>query len=444
MYRLLTFFIALIPFLVSAQELKKYDGPYTNGMAKSGKAVYTYYTDQKSREEVKHGDFRYDLRLSDQTYRFSQAFRGQYERGLKSGEWMYRNSKRDYFNREKKLYETGNTTLTANYRQGFPHGRWLYQSTSRARSLKTVNGQKRWGKHTQSIKTTIIANFVKGVLTDSFLVIIEPGKELRGYFDSRGFFHGTWTDHTAREDHVIYYEHGVKLSYSEIDLNMNKVIDRIEYTVNQQRLESLLQTGGDPNKLRQLPFTTDTISDLANKDSEIYKTLKKYIFNENDFLYRYITGDYGYYYDESGYRFLFGIKGANKVEFVHQITPAQKASRQEIISLENQIASYARRANKWKLTDKIQESDQGVVTLLRNKLKEAQTFACISNELYKAEDIPSGLEQAAKRCQANQLIKNDLPVFKTKQEYLDHIVLELERIKGESKPYYEQLKRKVN
>ena len=124
--------ILVLSFLSSilySQSLKNYNGSFTGGLSENGTALYSYFEDPDTRNQIKEGAFKFNYNGIGET-KASESISGNYVKGLKQGIWSHTITMTDY--EKGSDFLTGTITLVANYKNGYADGNW-----KEVRSYKT-------------------------------------------------------------------------------------------------------------------------------------------------------------------------------------------------------------------------------------------------------------------------------------------------------------------
>lgn len=436
MKKTISIFIAI--FLTSrlfAQDIKKYSGNFVNGLTEPGEATYSYYDDTKTKNPVKHGTFRYNVKSKDSHYRFYQTFTGGFNHDLKHADWSYRVNFRDYYRDKANFYSTGTVDLYANYNNGIPDGKWNYISVIKKRKKNSETLNEDWGRYGQEVKTIISLTFKKGLLVDSFLISTTDSIFVKGVFDENGYFDGPWTFKDKKTETIIEYVHGVQKAIQIKEISSEKLVQNNQNVNDQYLFKKNLAAKGNANELAKLDFRMLEVSVLADTLHLITSFLNNNIYNDNYFIYRYLPGDLLYYFN--GVRFDINIKGGNYRFFQNQLTQGQQALLAEINSFENKIMRINDDAKRYPSNS---ETNKGAKKLIEINTQKVRKYACIAtksaNELYLEKNLLKLLSE----CDSKFPIEIQTIAFISENEVLDYCKKQIIQLIKETESYFKTLK----
>lgn len=431
-----------VAFKMNAQELKKYDGRYFNGLSQAGDATYTYYYDLKTNKEIKQGKFRYSFKVKDSDRRIYQNFFGQYEKDLKNGNWSYKTTYRDLAKEdEAKRYLTGAVSLEAAYKNGWPTSKWVYKSDLKQRQRKYKGSSYDWTKFTPVNKIFITLNFKKGVLIDSVDVNSNDLK-IEGILDANGFFNGKWIIKNSGIETISEYDHGFEKSIIKKNMKTGEIIEKLNFKKDYKKFLNYRKLQKEnPSKLKHLSYKLDTSSVLNNMNNELTKLMKNCIYNDSYFLYRFVQGDLCFFYDENNYKYYFKTKGAFTIKMKNQISTEQFDILKEISDINSRMKTYKRRVIKYKKEVKLSSSSESMIKLMIKNTTIFNKYSCLIMSFKDFYDIEKGILQANELCQYKGKLAKEIPKLSTKDEYMNYFIKEIRKLKKETEAYYKLVKK---
>lgn len=263
----------LISINLFSQKTERYSGDYYNGTNIKGESNYAFY--QEKNKKIKHGPFRYAARAKGEDWRFSHSISGEYIKGFKNGNWTYNLNSKSHEKDKQGFFYNITVDLIANYDNGLPDGKWTYSCyINKYKKIKKGDRfRKADSKDTEDIK--IIANWNKGKLIDSLIIIDKLGDNINISMNKLGVL----INHKVIKNETSIYE----MQYQK-GIESSKLIDG-KTTENQEYIAfSTLGTTENPaNKRKHSLFD--------NEKCIISKYIDDNLFNNDYFLYKYIEGD---------------------------------------------------------------------------------------------------------------------------------------------------------
>jgi len=268
-------FIVTLLFISSLAfgQVLRYEGPYKNAQNEPGTATYSYLKDQKTGKQIKHGAFRYRVKIKNSQMRLYRNVNGEYENGWKTGLWDYSYTTKDYNSKNDGYYYSYNVTLKANYERGWPEGEWLYTSVIKRRQKIKGNSQAKWTSYEVMADTRVKLNYNMGELVDS-LIFQELGQSVTAFMNQKGFMEGDFTIITDTSNLVVQFKDGFIIK----DNNpQNDVVNQLDYYNYYNKHKSNLEAAG-------VTLDTSALTFYSN-------IFENYIFNNQYFNYLFIDGD---------------------------------------------------------------------------------------------------------------------------------------------------------
>ncbi len=214
-FKLILLLITLTGYLnlLGQGRVQKYEGPYTLGDEYSGTAVYQYTVSRS--DTIKQGAFVFESvtsGISNEDLFHSLHYKGNYEQGLKSGNWIYSAKKiRPHGSLKESNYQiiqqsVGKEFLVnGNFKDGRANGRWTLLEQSIENSIPS------------DTSILVSANFKDGILQGKVQGYYND-IEFSGSVDSEGFIDGQWHfNHSLPEDNSIdelrIYVNGIQVNH---------------------------------------------------------------------------------------------------------------------------------------------------------------------------------------------------------------------------------------
>ncbi len=270
--------ILLLSLNLFSQKLLRYEGSFPNNRHEKATANYSYYIDGKSGQKVKHGSFRYLVKIKGNQNRLYRNITGEFKNGWKVGLWNYSVSAKDYNLKNDGWFYTVNIVMEGNYENGLPVGEWTYTSVVKRRKGKTVQGKKQWEPYEELQDMNIVLHYDKGLLVNSLVISDRLGISVSAMMDDKGFLTENFAIKTKEREIKLRYQEGFALSLGDgADAEQTKA--DIAYYESHR------------SDIRAAGIQVDTLSLFQNKDCVISKVLNLSIYNDDDFNYSHIGGD---------------------------------------------------------------------------------------------------------------------------------------------------------
>ncbi len=266
----------LIAYSVSGQKTLRYEGSYQNDQHEAATANYSYYQDAKTAKKVKHGSFRYIVKIKSPEKRLYRNITGEYINGWKNGLWNYSYTTKDYNTNNDGYFYTYNVVLEANYNHGWPDGEWNYSAFVKRRKPIRSNGKKKWEPYEIVQNVKIKLNYKHGILVDSLWIRNEQGMNVDVLMNEDGLLKGDFKISSAKGAMSYFFTDGFRREHNEDSSVYNM---RYDYYLNNK---SALEKAGAGIEASSL---------FDNKSCIISKTLNNHVFNNSFFNYQYIDGD---------------------------------------------------------------------------------------------------------------------------------------------------------
>lgn len=212
-----------------AQKSKVFQGKVVLENGDSANVVYSYI--ESKSKKILQGEYtlsKTQLMAYDSIQYLTGAWKGSYDKGLKTGNWVYTADNHlisikgvKDFNVLASL-KTISSELQASYEKGIPNGAWEYNQNSYSK-----------GENSRLIATAKL-QFNNGVLSGKVTAQIENKNYpivIRGQVNENGFLHGVWSL-TYKQDSVAVqetriYENGFLLDL--LRLSTNNSIDTLSH-----------------------------------------------------------------------------------------------------------------------------------------------------------------------------------------------------------------------
>jgi hypothetical protein len=436
-------FLLFYPPYLSAQPLQKFQGKLQNGYTDAGDISYSFRPDPKTKEHIRQGTYRYTVKAKDDQWRFNHTIAGNYSDNLKDGLWSYKINQKDFQLQDAKKYTTGTVSMDAQYAKGVPNGKWRYES-----SLKSRTGEKKqdkwiWGRH-DSLETVIVEiNFRQGTIAGPFYARLDKTYEVKGNFDENGFFDGEWVWRYPDSTITVVWENGFEMSMSITDHEGNLLhMDQHSHSVNlMKEYQTMIRSGS--SKVKDSPFTLDTISLINRSSYPLTELLHTTIYNQNYFLYKQIGGDKTVYYDNQSYRMRFTIRGMYLIQARNQIsgTQVQHYSRMEavITRMEAQMGYIYQMRREGKLSR--QASD--AIKLMEHNITLSRRYQCNAETMKLYMNHQDGLNAAENACAYLPASIGKLPSFRSKEDALQHFSTKIAELEKENQTHYNNIRKNM-
>ncbi len=388
------FLISIVVFAISianAQKVERYEGTFPNDQHEQATANYSFYKDAKTGQKVKHGSFRYSVRIKSPEKRLYRNVTGEYVDGWKNGLWTYSYNTKDYNTNNDGYFYTYNVVLEANYDNGWPQGEWNYKAFVKRRKSIRSNGRAKWEPYeiVQDIKIKL--NYNHGVLVDSLWIHDAKGKSIDFLMNKQGFLIG--------EQHVTSkvgqlnsrFEDGFRLDPPNAPSSNNS---RYEYYKKHK------------SALREAGAKLDTTSLFDKNPCVISQTLGEHVFNNSFFNYRYIDGDRIISFVGSRKKMKVDYKGL----FMRSLSIIISADEQALIQLIYRFYSDAKnKAAQCARQYKASNNDAS----LRQKMNQAKqyekklkSYTC-NVQAFKRNLSPEEISMGIKSCGSDVIINKE-------------------------------------
>lgn len=200
---LFSLLFALYAVSVEAQSLKTYSGEL-----RGGTMTYTYYEDETTGTEKRHGSFKYVKTEANDISRYNLTITGQYSHGYMNGLWSYTIRTTDY--PEGSAYVTGTTTARMSFKEGMPDGPWTYSYTGKGRLRRYSLAGWYWSAYETLPTETASVTFRNGTLVGTMNVKTNADN-ITGRLNNDGFWTGNWviingdsrSEYTLRDDGLM-------------------------------------------------------------------------------------------------------------------------------------------------------------------------------------------------------------------------------------------------
>lgn len=428
-------FAILIPLVTYAQNPEKYRGTMPTRISRGGEVTY-YYIPGANNKKMKHGRFKYSLRHTAGVSKIYQDIYGNYNLGLKDGQWSFRTRFKDYKQDRSEEYLTGTMILKAKYRQGNPDGPWHLRFTYKTRKIESINGGRtKWKSYNPSQEVVISMKFNNLKMVDSVYMQSDDGRYAEGICNENGFFEGSWNfeinDLFIRElyDQGFLYK---KEIYNKKDTVLMKTHDYSEIAMSRRnRVQTFLQKGS--NEINQLTYTLDTIS-VFKQVHPISHIVHKWIFDNPYLLFNELDGDTFKEQD---------LTGGYMVQLVNQVTPDQ---RDKIAQLENLVEAFKQmniRIENLIRGKSISNRTRSTIQLMGYYERMAEKYACLAESLTSKPDFVDGKKASLSSCNNTVKLTDPLPEFHSRNAALDYFLNDLTRKSETMQAYEKMLKNKL-
>ena len=270
--------ILLLSINLVSQKLLRYEGSFPNNRHEKATANYSYYIDAKSGQKVKHGSFRYLVKIKGNQNRLYRNITGEFKDGWKEGLWNYSVSAKDYNLKNDGWFYTVNIVMEGNYEKGLPVGEWTYTSVVKRRKGKSVQGKKQWEAYEELKDISIVLHYDRGVLVKSMDITDRLGTSVSAMMDDKGFLSGNFVIKTKEHEIKYRYEDGFAFPPASDAKAEQAKADIVYYKAHK-------------TDIRAAGIQVDTLSLFRNKDCVVSKVLNVSIYNDDDFNYSHIGGD---------------------------------------------------------------------------------------------------------------------------------------------------------
>jgi hypothetical protein len=375
--------LLLFPFGLMAQKTMRYEGAYPNRRNEQATATYTYYKDTKSGKQVKHGSFRYNVKIKGTQNRLYRNITGEYKNGWKDGLWTFSVSSKDYNLKNDGWFYSLSIQMEANYSDGWPDGTWTYSAFVKKRKSAYKNGQKKWQAYQTVEDVKIKLNFDKGLLIDSLWIRNPQGTSIFALMDNHGFLKNDFLIVAGEKEIKKHFRDGFMID----DRNdASKAV--YDYYV---KYRSNLAAAG---------ARLDTVSLFSQKMCIISATLNKQIFNDDYFNYLYIDGDRMLSFKGSRKTMAVNYRGLLSRQLNVFISKDEQAKIQAVyntsIDVKRQLET-CERAYKKSNNDVGLNTKRSQLQAISNRLK---AYTC-QLKIYKSTLPPAIIAQKSAACNSN-------------------------------------------
>ena len=394
----LTIVLLLSTILLSAQGVLRYEGPFPNASNEEGTANYSYYKNAETGKNVKHGAFRYKVKIKNTDSRVYRNISGTYKSGWKDGLWEYAYTTKD--KRESDgYYYSYSINLTANYESGWPDGVWYYTSSVKRRRNNIERGVVKWFPYEIMKDETMKLHFNHGVLVDS---LWKKGlhKSFSLLSDEKGFLNGTFEFITDTSNVTVDYLEGFPVKTSKPDNNVEITTDHYRFYMKHK---------DDLNKNGAM---LDTAT-LTFYSEVFYNT----IYNDKFFNYRFIDGERMVSFKGKRKEMEVRFMGLYKRELKAFVSEDEQRIIQGVfayqISVSRMLASC----------EKVYKSSDNDVNLRKKvaQLKSIEimmkSYTCIM-QVYKTVLMPKDIAKAAASCKSDIRLSS----LNTRRQILDTVL----------------------
>lgn len=200
---LFSFLFALYAISVDAQSLKTYSGEL-----RGGTMTYTYYEDETTGAEKRHGSFKYVKTEANDISQYNLIITGQYSHGYMNGLWSYTIRTTDY--PEGSAYVTGTTNARMSFKEGMPDGPWTYSYAGKGRLKRFSLTGWYWSAYETLPTETASVTFRNGTLVGT-MNVKTSADNITGRLNDDGFWIGNWviingdsrSEYTLRDDGLM-------------------------------------------------------------------------------------------------------------------------------------------------------------------------------------------------------------------------------------------------
>ena len=178
------FLLSALTVNLYAQNLKQYSGEM-----KGGTITFTYYEDEHTLSEKRHGTFKYVKNLANDISKYSLTITGHYSHGYMDGQWRYTINETDY--PEGNAYVTSTTKAQMSFKDGVPNGPWTYSYKGKGRLQHFSLLGWSWGPYETLPTETASVTFRNGTLVGP-MSIKTNAENITGTLNEKGFWIGNW------------------------------------------------------------------------------------------------------------------------------------------------------------------------------------------------------------------------------------------------------------
>jgi len=217
-YKLLTLAFSMLAYLLQAQTIKTYSGPYGKG-----NATYQYYED-KNGERIYEGAFKFNYQNG------SIIISGHYKNNKPNGIWTW--TLKDYYS----LFFNWNGIITGEYLKGYKNGKWYsnlsYYISKGGTRVKISNI-----KNIQFSQNVMVGEYSEMSTVKATAAYINNSDEknsIEGFLDDSGYKNGEWkfekVSNNVPVEEIRKYKKGYCYSFISRDESTGKIIDKYDST----------------------------------------------------------------------------------------------------------------------------------------------------------------------------------------------------------------------
>ncbi|MCK5856519.1 MAG: hypothetical protein KAG64_03455 [Bacteroidales bacterium] len=392
--------------VLSAQGILRYEGSFSNAENEVGTANYSYYKNANSGEHVKHGPFRYRVKIKNTKMRIYRNITGEYKSGFKDGQWEYLYTTKDKRGNDGYYYSY-NVNLLANYESGWPNGEWFYTATIKRRQNMVERGETKWLPYEEVESTKMKLHFNHGVMVDS---IWKKGMQssFSLYADKEGFMLGSFELRTDTSYLKVSFKDGFVVKSN--NANNDVYIQNDHYSYYSKNKKDLISKG--------VNVDTTTLT--------FYSTIfNNTVYNDKFFNYKFIDGDRMVSFVGSRKRMQVRYMGLYKRGLIVYISPEEQRKIQGVFSYRISVA------RKVEACEKLYKNSNNDIKI-RKKLEQLKSIEGMLNKYtclvqkYKSNVTPKEVADASKPCKSNIVINTS----GTRIQILDTILSKSKALKS--------------
>jgi len=370
---------------LSAQKVLRYEGSYANNKNEAATANYSYYKDAKTGKKVKHGSFRYLVKIKSPQKRLYRNITGEYIDGWKNGSWNYSYTTKDYNTNNDGYFYSYNVVLEAKYDHGWPDGEWNYTAfVKRRKPIRSSSGNK-WEAYEIIQNIRIKLNYNHGVLVDSLWIRNDQGANVFANMDKYGFLQGDFTLERADRKMTFAFIEGFKIQKGKTD-----DVGKLHYDYYKKNKAQLKNSGA----------RLDTVSLFDRSSCIISKVLNQQVFNPDYFNYQYIDGDRIINFLGSRKTIVVDYKGLYKRKLSIVISKDEETKIRSIYGFYNRAKQQTAKCNKLYQSSNHNDDLRQKLVRLKNIEQKLSAYSCQVGE-YKTNLTPQELISATKSCNSD-------------------------------------------
>ncbi len=430
-------------FYAHSQPLQKYQGKLQNGFTDAGDVTYTYRPDEKTKDHIRQGSFRYTAKARNDQWRFNHSITGSYSSNLKDGLWTYKINQKDFQLQKPRLYTTGAITLEATYSKGMPDGRWRFESSLKSRAGEKKDDKWVWNRH-DSLETVIVEmNFKSGLISGPFYAKNDKLWEVSGTFDKNGFFDGEWMWRFPDSSIVITWNEGLEVKMLTTDRDGNILhLEQNDHVVGVIKDYQNLSREGSTS-VKDFPFSIDIVSLLRNPDYILTALLMATVYHQHYTLPQQITGDKAVFYDQQSYTIRFNIKGMNKIVTKNRISSTQVQHYSRMDAILTRMEAQMAYIYQMKRDDKLNKQAGDAIKLMEYNIALARRYSCTGETMKLFMDLQEGISKAGISCAYLSVSMDSFPDFKTKEEALQFFVTKISDLEKSNQTHYTNIRKNM-